>query len=136
VVQTLFSLLLTFAVFDGLATAGSLFDLSDLSARQQSELWSQVEALALFENYLRLCGRPPFIEKKALEIADGCITPTSISTVVGKFREHLRNDPWSSAQPCPSVDCGGSPACSRAAEFENKIARMLSQARQLCALKK
>lgn len=68
-----------------------LFDLSELSASQQDQLWTQVDNWAVAVVLANFCERPTSLEERMLKIATRCITPSSIKKVLDRFRATMKN---------------------------------------------
>src|SRR5271169_6654404 len=69
-----------------LSKSSELLDLSELSASQQNQLWTQVDNWAVAVALANFCERPTSLEKRMLKIATRCITPSSIKKVLDRFR--------------------------------------------------
>jgi hypothetical protein len=74
-----------------LSKSTELFDLSELSASQQDELWTQVDNWAVAVVLANFCERPTSLEERMLKIATRCITPSSIKKVLDRFRATMKN---------------------------------------------
>jgi hypothetical protein len=66
-------------------------DLSELSASQQDQLWTQVDNWAVAVVLANFCERPTSLEERMLKIATRCITPSSIKKVLDRFRATMKN---------------------------------------------
>ena len=74
-----------------LSKSTELFDLSELSASQQDQLWTQVDNWAVAVVLANFCERPTSLEERMLKIATRCITPSSIKKVLDRFRATMKN---------------------------------------------
>jgi hypothetical protein len=85
-------LCLVFIVYQTkLSKSTELFDLSELSASQQDQLWTQVDNWAVAVVLANFCERPTSLEERMLKIATRCITPSSIKKVLDRFRATMKN---------------------------------------------
>jgi hypothetical protein len=85
-------LCLVFIVYQTkLSKSTELFDLSELSASQQGQLWTQVDNWAVAVVLANFCERPTSLEERMLKIATRCITPSSIKKVLDRFRATMKN---------------------------------------------
>jgi hypothetical protein len=85
-------LCLVFIVYQTkLSKSSELLDLSELSASQQNQLWTQVDNWAVAVALANFCERPTSLEKRMLKIATRCITPSSIKKVLDRFRATMKN---------------------------------------------
>src|SRR5204862_432722 len=71
-----------------LSKSTELFDLSELSRSQQSQLWTQVDNWAVAVVLANFCKRPTSLEE-VLRIATRCIAASSIQKVVDLFHAKL-----------------------------------------------
>ena len=67
-----------------------LFDLSELSASQQSKLWTQVDNWAVAVTLANFCERPTSLEKRLLKIANRCVTASSIEKILDRFHAAMK----------------------------------------------
>jgi hypothetical protein len=72
-----------------LSKSTELFDLSELSRSQQSQLWTQVDNWAVAVVLADFCKRPTSLEERMLKIATRCITPSSIQKAVDRFHAKM-----------------------------------------------
>ena len=85
-------LCLVFIVYQTkLSKSTELFDLSELSASQQDQLWTQVDNWAVAVVLANFCERPTSLEERMLKIATRCIAPSSIKKVLDRFRATMKN---------------------------------------------
>jgi hypothetical protein len=66
-----------------------LFDLSELSRSQQSQLWTQVDNWAVAVVLANFCKRPTSLEERMLRIATRCIAASSIKEIVDRFHAKM-----------------------------------------------
>ena len=74
-----------------LSKGSELLDLSELSASQQNQLWTQVDNWAVAVVLADFCERPTSLEERMLKIATRCITPSSIKKVLDRFRATMKS---------------------------------------------
>jgi hypothetical protein len=74
-----------------LSRSANLFDLSELSASQQNQLWIQVDNWAVAVVLANLCRQPTSLEERLTKIAAGCVTPGTIETVVNRFHAKMHS---------------------------------------------
>jgi hypothetical protein len=102
-----------------------LFDLQDFSAKQQANVWDQVDHYAFGAALLEYCRRPPNLEARALAVARECVTERSINAVVERFRAQVRAESgkW---------DCADPKIKQFMLRFERRIEKQISAARLAC----
>jgi hypothetical protein len=74
-----------------LSKSSELLDLSELSASQQNQLWTQVDNWAVAVALANFCERPTSLDKRMLKIATRCITLSSIKKVLDRFRATMKS---------------------------------------------
>ena len=68
-----------------LSKSTELFDLNELSASQESRLWTQVDNWAVAVVLASFCERPTSLEERMLKIANHCVTTSSIKKLLERF---------------------------------------------------
>src|SRR6476620_357703 len=66
------------------------FDLSELSASQESRLWTQVDNWAVAVVLASFCERPTSLEERMLKIANHCVTTSSIKKLLERFHAEMK----------------------------------------------
>jgi transposase IS200 family protein len=72
-----------------LSKSTELFELSELSRSQQSQLWTQVDNWAVAVVLANFCTRPTSLEERMLRIATRCIAASSIKEIVDRFHAKM-----------------------------------------------
>jgi hypothetical protein len=107
--QSFLRLLLYLLVIFGepnLSKSAALFDLSELSASQQNQLWIQVDNWAVAVVLSNFCKQPTALEERMTKIANGCVTPGSIKAVVNRFNtkmDSVKGNVWNCADKTVST---------------------------------
>jgi len=73
-----------------LSKGTELFDLSELSASQESRLWTQVDNWAVAVVLASFCERPTSLEERMLKIANHCVTTSSIKKLLERFHAEMK----------------------------------------------
>jgi hypothetical protein len=107
------------------AAAAQIYDLQDLSAEQQAELWRQLEVHAAAVAMLNYCRRPPLLQERLSEIAADCVNQQSWSTVTSRFQDRLRAYQY-------RWDCSDPANLTSMVAWERKINALVRAARRVC----
>ncbi len=109
----------------GSAQSSELYKLSDLSARQQAQLFEQVDAYGLLTAFLNSCKRPPHMAERLSPITKGCVEDGSFQLVVKRFNDAV-------LQNSGSYKCDAPGFAERVAAFEAKIEAVVDSFAMAC----
>jgi hypothetical protein len=109
------------------AESVELYKLSDLSARQQAQLFEQVDAYGLLTGFLNSCKRPPHMVERLSSIAKDCVEDGSFQLVVKRFNDAV-------LQNSGPYKCDAPGFAEHVAAFEAKIEAVVSNFVMACRL--
>ena len=120
---------LSFIIIAGepsLAKSAELFDLSELNASQQNQLWIQVDNWAVAVVLANFCKQPTSLEERITKIAAGCVTQNTIKIVVNRFHAKIgsvQENVW---------DCADDKVKTFVEKTVTKAERLVDQAENAC----
>lgn len=103
----------------------SLFKLADLSDKQRTDLFGQIDAYGLLTAMLNFCQRPPKLEERLSPIVNGCVEKESITVVVKRYNAAVvaESGRW---------DCSDKGLRTMIPKYEAKIDSVVSGMKTAC----
>jgi hypothetical protein len=121
-------LLISSVLFCDAAHGADLFKLSDLSSKQRSVLFEQVDGYGMLAAVLNYCKRPPKMVDRLTPIAHDCVDDVSFQVVVRRYNEAI-------AKNAGAYHCEDKAFQKEVARFEANIDSVVSGFKTACRVR-